>query len=520
MVSPGDRVCFLLVIMLLMPITLFYLAVVAFALGIIFVILGEWTLPTIFWFGLMALAFTLVVLRDRGQSVLFVFLAVVFCFSFLGGLRTDFVLDNFKISALDQWLDEKVTLSGEVVREPDRRNKVTYLTVLAEETLVLVGAPSAILVDYGDVITFSGKLTLPEDFETDLGRTFAYQNYLQAKGIKYRVDFAKVTIDEKDQGNYLLEKLFTFKGKFVDNLSTYISEPAFGLGVGLLLGVKRALDEELETAFRKTGIIHIVVLSGYNVMLVVLFVMFILGYFLKPNWRLGFGLLAIVTFALLVGLSATVLRASIMAGILLIAEVTKRRYLALRGLFVAGFIMLVFNPLLVLYDVGFQLSFLATFGLITLSPLLEQVFKFVPNWLNARSFLVATLSTTIVVLPLLLYQIGELSLVAVLVNLLVLPMVPLAMLLVALVGFTAFISGSMATVLSVPAYYSLTYINNTALFFASFPLASVTIPVFAFFLVPLCYLVIFAFFFWLKRKLKSNSVDATKAEDTPVFFRE
>ncbi|MCB9810775.1 ComEC/Rec2 family competence protein, partial [Candidatus Nomurabacteria bacterium] len=252
--------------------------------------------------------------------------------------------------------------------------------------------------------------------------------------------FAEVEVVDHDKGNLVISKLLNFKSAFMDNLEKVIAEPAVGLGEGLLLGVKQALGDELEEAFRKTGIIHIVVLSGYNIMLVVAFVMLVLGYFLSRRWRTVFGILAIISFALLVGLSATVVRASIMASLLLIAQATGRIYLVLRALLVAGFIMLLFNPLLLVYDVGFQLSFMATLGLILLTPQLERLFTKIPNLAGARMFLTATIATQIAVLPLLLYQIGQFSVVSVLVNLLVLPMVPVAMLLTFITGMLGFVS--------------------------------------------------------------------------------
>ena len=311
-----------------------------------------------------------------------------------------------------------------------------------------------------------------------------------AKGVEYQISFAEVEVLDDDVGNPFIAKLLVFKAAFMNGLENVLPEPAVGLGEGLLLGVKHSLGDELESAFRETGIIHIVVLSGYNVMLVVAFVMFVLGYFLSIRLRVVAGILAIISFALLVGLSATVVRASIMASLLLIAQATGRMYLALRGLFGAGLIMVVFNPYLLLYDVGFQLSFLATLGLILLAPLLEKVFSFVSNFAGLRLFLVATIATQIAVLPLLLYQIGQFSVVSVVVNVLVLPMVPIAMLLTFATGMLAMLSTKLALLLAYPTYWSLSYINNLALWFADLPFAAFTVPTFAFYIVPVSYLII------------------------------
>jgi competence protein ComEC len=234
-------------------------------------------------------------------------------------------------------LGQEVELTGVVVKEPDERAAITNLEVrLENEEKILVSVDKHERVSYGDKLVVKGKLEQPKNFVTDFGREFDYQGYLKARGILYRISFAEVEVVEERVGNWFIYSLLQFKQSFMSNLERLIPEPAVGLGEGLLLGVKSALGEDLESAFRKTGLIHIVVLSGFNVMLVVMFIMFILKSVFRPWWRFVFGVVAIFCFALLVGLSATVVRASIMAVILLWAQVTGRIYFVLRGLLVAG----------------------------------------------------------------------------------------------------------------------------------------------------------------------------------------
>ncbi len=176
-----------------------------------------------------------------------------------------------------------------------------------------------------------------------------------------------------------------------------------------------------------------------------------------------------------------------MAVLLLIAQATGRIYLVLRALFAVGFLMIVWNPYLLAFDPGFQLSFLATFGLIVLAPYIEQKVRFVPVVFGVRTFLVATLATQIFVLPFLLYQIGELSLVAVIVNVLVLPMVPVAMLLTFITGVLGFVSSTAALMVGFVAYLSLQYILVVATWFAALPFAAYAVPTFPWWVMVLGY---------------------------------
>ncbi len=475
-----------------MSVQYFYSLILSFSVGVGVATFLEISPPVLIWFILMALVSLLFWYRSKISTVEikgWLMMSLILIAFVLGVWRTELAESKFGNSPLADEVSEKITINGIVAKEPDQRENSLRLFVRSGEDLILVTTDRYALVKYGDEVTVVGKLSLPENFTTEFGRTFNYEGYLLAQGAEYQISFAEVEIVNSNLGNPLIAKLLIFKSAFMNNIEKTIAEPAVGLGEGLLLGVKQALGEELESAFRETGIIHIVVLSGYNVMLVVAFVMFVLGYFLSVRLRVVAGIMAIISFALLVGLSATVMRASIMASILLIAQATGRLYLVLRVLLFAGFVMLLFNPFLLIYDVGFQLSFLATLGLILFAPILEQYFSKVPSFAGMRLFLVATIATQIAVLPLLLYQIGQLSMVAVVVNLLVLPMVPIAMLLTFATGMLGFISPSLAWIMAFPTYWSLTYINNLALWFADLPMASFVVPTFAFYIVPISYFI-------------------------------
>lgn len=490
-----------------MRISYLYVAFLSFFTGVFLATFFPLALPTITW--LLCVGVMLLVVQRRFAAVnvseVIIGVALSIIFFALGTLRLEIAEWQFSHSALKNQVGFDVTLTGLVATEPDRRERLTYLTVETEGERVLVSVDPFENIQYGDVVTVEGQLTLPDSFVTDLGRTFHYETYLKAKGILYQVPFAEVEVVRSGEGNFFIEKLLIFKNAFLQQIEQYLNEPAAGLGQGLLLGVKQGLGEELEAAFRQTGIIHIVVLSGYNIMLVVIFVMTILGYLLPKKLSIVCGIVAIVGFALMVGLSATVVRASIMASILLLTQMTSRRYLAVRGLLLAGFVMLLLNPYLLAYDVGFQLSFLATLGLIYVTPHFAVWCSWVTEKIGIRSFLVATLGTQLAVLPLLLYQIGELSIVSVLVNVLVLPMVPVAMLLTFMVGIAGFVSVSISTWLSYPAYFSLTYITQVAELFAQLPFASVVVPTFPAVVVFIAYaLLAFLLYRFYKPELQAN----------------
>lgn len=200
-----------------------------------------------------------------------------------------------------------------------------------------------------------------------------------------------------------------------------LPEPQASLLLGTLLGVTSGFPATFYEALRATGTLHVVVVSGYNISVLINTLARLLIVF-PLKIRFGITLAFIVFFVLLVGPEAPVIRAAIMGSIALLATVLGRQGDAMRALIFVAVVMLVFNPNW-LTDLSFQLSFLATLGLILIFPLLDQIFP--GRGVILREDLLVTLSAQIMVWPLLAYSFGRISLVSPLVNALLLWTIPL-----------------------------------------------------------------------------------------------
>ena len=179
---------------------------------------------------------------------------------------------------------------------------------------------------------------------------------------------------------------------------------------------------------------------------------------------------------IITGMQTTVIRATIMGGIAATGRIMGADYSITKSLAVAAGLMILINPLTLMYDVSFQLSFLATIGLVYVGPMIERFFRWVPERFELRENLVATLATSVFVMPLIAYSIGDLSVVSPLTNLLVLPFVAPAMAL----GFVmalASIAGPVAWIPALPTYICLWIIIHAAVFLGSLPWASIVLPV-------------------------------------------
>jgi competence protein ComEC len=330
----------------------------------------------------------------------------------------------------------------------------------------------------------TGKLSVPFNFKSNGGRTFDYINFLLKDGIYFEMKKPKIEVVESGQGNVVSKYLFKVKQGFIHNIKQVLGEPHAALAGGLVVGEKSALGKELIDDFRKAGLIHIVVLSGYNITIVADTIRRLLS-FLPRNIGIILGGVGIVAFGILVGGGATVVRSCLMAIIALMATFLRKDYNAGKALFIAGALMIIQNPLILLYDPSFQLSFLATLGLIFISSPIEKRLGFITERLGIRGLVASTLATQIFVSPYILYMMGQLSIIGIVVNILVLPIIPVTMLFVTLTGlFGLKIFGWVS-------YLLLSYELLMVRFFAHLPYASVELPKFSFWIVIGCYLSYF-----------------------------
>lgn len=414
---------------------------------------------------------------------------------FLGRMILPFLLFSFALgifrmelapvredSVLKSMLGKQSTIEGVIVDEPDIRENSVHLVMRVSQS----GTTEKILLvvrrypefEYGDKVRVSGKLAEPKNFEETNGRVFDYVSYLEKDGIFSKMNFPHVEVLSRGEGNRVVSSLFSIKHAFLDGVSRVLPEPHASLLGGLLVGAKHSLGKELEADFRTAGVIHIIVLSGYNITLVAYFFMSIFS-FLTPPLRVASGVLSIFLFTIMTGAGAATVRASLMAGLIIFARATGRTADILHLLFIAGFFMVLVNPHILLHDPSFQLSFLATLGLLLLSEKISARLTFVPEKFLLREITAATLSTQIFVLPLLLYQTGQLSLVALPANLLILSVIPGAMFFGFLTGLFGFISTSVASLFGFVTYVFLAYILGAVDFFAHLPFAAVSVPKFS-----------------------------------------
>jgi competence protein ComEC len=387
-----------------------------------------------------------------------------------------------------------VTLEGVVVGEPDEREQYTNLRVRAEqltlpdgtrrtvEGLALVKAERYPERRYGDRVQVEGLLETPPVLEG-----FSYRDYLARQGIHSLIRRAQVTLLAEKQANPLLYYLLVFKRHAQSTIAGILPEPQAALLTGILLGVETGIPADLQDDFAATGTSHIVAISGFNIAI-------ISGVFAGLARRL-FGqrravwiaIAGVAAYAVFVGVSAAVVRAALMGILYLWGRHLGRASFAPVSLAVAALAMTALNPY-TLWDVGFQLSFAATLGLVLYAGPLERGFERalarmasaeraqrIAGLLNEA--VIVSLAAQITTLPIILYHFGRLSLVTLVTNFLILPAQPGVMVWGGLALLLSLAVRPLGQVVGWVAWVFLTYTIEAVRLTARIPFVSLPVRV-------------------------------------------
>lgn len=439
----------------------------------------------------------------------------------IGFIRADFskyqsqiIFDNKKV----------YEFTGRIVAEPEKREssrKIIFQPetesgqkIDSDEKIILTVNPS-INFKYGDIISVKGKLQKPENFQSENKIEFDYINFLAKDKIFYQIYRPEIILIKQE--NSLFKSLFSFKEIFITSINKILPSPHAELVGGILLGLKSSLGEQLEIDFRRVGLIHIIVLSGYNITIISVAILAIL-FFLPIRIRLLTGLVAISLFAIIVGAGATVIRASIMSTIAITGQFFHKTYDVNKALFIAGIVMVYINPYILIYDPSFQLSFLATYGLINFSEKIKNLAKFIPEKFGFKEVVVSTIATQIAVFPLLAKMIGEISIISIFVNIITLPTIPPAMLLGFLTGITSMLNIKIISLsISFLAFLNLDYVIKVTEYFSRIPFATVKLPNIDWFRIILIYSFIIILFNYRPIQISKKIFNVLRFTTWPII---
>jgi len=328
--------------------------------------------------------------------------------------------------------------------------------------------------EYGDVLKIQGKLVKPIakknygefDYELYLAqrRIFTYINIWQDK------DIQKI---RKERINLLISFSVYVRNKIKDLIGNLIDCPHDSLLIGMLLGEKTYLSPEVKDVFIESGIMHILAISGLHIGIIT-FALFVFFNFLHIPKRIKIIsiIVILIMYASITGFRPAVVRASIMFSILIIGKLINRRGNLYTSLFLAALIILLINPL-TLYDAGFLLSFIVTFFIIYLSPIFQELFLKIPDWI--RKPLSVSIAAWLGIFPLSAYFFYKVSLIAIITNVLIVPLAGIAVILGFITFFMGLMSIPLANLMANINYYVLMLITLLAKLFSSLPFSYIHI---------------------------------------------
>ena len=349
------------------------------------------------------------------------------------------------------------TVEGVVAGYGDERDRGTRYQLDVEQVVIdgqphevrgraLIEASRRPRYGYGDRLRVHGVLLTPPNFDD-----FDYRGYLAARGIHSLIRRPQIERLGTGEGHLFWSVLYGIRSRASAVVNAILPEPAAALANGMVLGIEGGISDEVNDAFQATGTSHLIVISGSNIAFLSGALIAALGALMARRRAALLSAPLVILYVLLVGADPPALRAGVMGLLGLGAIFFGRQNTAYVSLCAAGLVMAAINPL-VLWDIGFQLSFATSLGLILFSRPLG-------NWLTAllrrrlshddaqrvvralNGTLIVTVAAQATALPLILRTFGRLSPVSLLANCLVLPVQPaiLASSIAALLAGSAFL---------------------------------------------------------------------------------
>jgi competence protein ComEC len=416
----------------------------------------------------------------------------------------------------------EILVTGTLAEPPDYRDKYTNLQLKVEavdsgsgdmpvQGFVLVRVPALATYEYGQRLRVRGSLkTPPEDEE------FSYRDYLARQNIHAYMSIANVTLLPGNGGNPFFVQTYKLKEKLLENTYRLYHDPEASLLAGILFGVDTGLTRKLQDAFKNTGTSHIIAISGFNIAIIAGIFFSIFKNMFGEKLGAAFAITGIIFYTLLVGADAAVVRAAIMGSLSLLARQLGRRNDGLNMLAAVAFFMSIINPL-VLWDVGFQLSFFATLGLIIYA---EPFSNFTSNLISKISKqdtsmfakiinenVVLTFAAQLTTIPIMAYQFKRISLISFIANPFILPAQPAVMIAGGLAVFTSLVIFPMGQLIAWFAWPFAAYTIRIVELFDRVPHASIYLGDSSIWIVLAIYIALFSVTFnWSRIKDWFNSL--------------
>lgn len=417
--------------------------------------------------------------------------------------------------------EKSCTFDALIVSSPESKDAYQIFNVhpkISDDTVRDIQLRTPLYPKYkiGETLNISGKVNVPDVIPAHgAKKSFDYGLYLTTRNVGSEMFYPKIEIIDYD-AHTIKDILGRWKESLILKINNYVSAPESALATGMLFG-DSSLSKELTQTFRTAGLSHIIVLSGFNIAVVISFVLFVFT-FLPLLVRITLASISVILFVMMVGGEASVIRATLMAFITLLATLLGRQYVAKQALIISLFLIVMYEPYALLHDVSLHLSFLATAGIVYLAEPFNNLFKNI----SVRSFkelFVTTLSAYVATLPYIMYTFGTVSVYALIANILALPFVPLAMLLSFIVVVMSYIFEILSSIFGILDTVIIAFILRVAEVIERLPMSSFTLTI-SFLEMCVMYVIIFLFVVYVahrKENTTSHGSFAVRSETQSTY---
>ncbi|MGC9066885.1 MAG: ComEC/Rec2 family competence protein [Minisyncoccia bacterium] len=311
---------------------------------------------------------------------------------------------------------------------------------------------------------------------------------------------------------FFRNKIKLLQEKIIDNFNFLLSEPELSVVKSLLFGEKNNLPFSIKKLIQKSGLSHLFAVSGLHLAITIQIFLYFFNFLPLPRFlKFSFLILIILSYVVMADFSASILRSAFMNLIMIFAFLNYRQYQSFRSLVITILILALVNPLIIFKDIGFQLSVLATMGIICLYPLFAQSRAEENNLIKQNVFSKLLLSifdyfkmclaAIIFTFPLIIYYFHEFSLITPLTNILTVPMMPVIFILSLITVFLSFIFNSLALVSSWFLKLLIDYFLMVIKIFGNLNVFRIFIPHLFIILVLIYYFILFVLLFIKNKKL-------------------
>jgi len=425
--------------------------------------------PFFFLLSFLIFAIILISIFPKFQNILVLGFCILF-FVF-GIFRYQNYLSKIKNQEIKNFIGKEISILGLVDDEPKIKEKSILFPLKTEKGKILIRAKRYPEFEYGEKVKITGILKEPEAKDS-----FNWKNYLLKDGILVEMDFPKIEKTGENFGNPIKKFSIFLKRRIEEAIRENLPLLHSALLKSLLFGEEEEIPFDWKEKLNQTGTRHIAAVSGMNITIIsslILSFLLFLGLWRHHAFYLSIFLISFYVF--MIGAPSSAIRAAIMGILYLTAQHFGRISSGERSVVFAATLMLFFNPLLLRYDISFQLSFLAILGIIYFYQFFFEKLKKFPKLIKEN--LASTLSAQIFTFPILIYNFGQISLISPLSNVLILPILPTITILGFIFSFFGIIFEPIGYLLSFPCWLLLSYLLKVVDLCSKIPYSFLTLKV-------------------------------------------